>query len=561
MSRGRERSTSFYGDDEALERDLDGDVGFEGFEQSDGPGIDASALDGIDAGAADASSPGSDGSAGRRRSRTFYSDDDPASGVVVPPLAGAGNLPMPRDSMDEQVAVSQRATSRAPPLPLLEHASATPSRRTAAPRRGPDLFTQSSSSAAPAAPPAPPRLRPARPSPPTQPHDPSERPSEPPNAPPNLRTRLRTPDHPPRRQAQSPDLLAPTSDRPFDPTWDDRGGADDDGDIDNDDAGDDFDDFDFADDAENGEPLPSPAPPKTSCTSPTTETAVVVAVQDTAMYGRHGPLKKNEIKALEEGLNLEGGNKPGGKQRHTRNDSNMSENEAAIQQIAAAQANPSVQVSRGGSRGGGSSIPKKCKVLMLGDSAVGKTSLINRFVEDRFAQNLVGTVGVDFKMKRMWLGPNGDQFTLQIWDTAGQERFHRITKTYYRGADAIYLTFDCTSRETLDNLEYWVRNIKTNASNSVEVLLAANKVDLREGATEEEQQNIDDIVERGRQMAEVYGILYYPTSAKTGEGVEDSFKNLAETVYAKHMGSAEQKPAQPADAKGEKKKARDCVIS
>eukprot|EP00968_Pinguiococcus_pyrenoidosus_P005884 scaffold385_cov305-Pinguiococcus_pyrenoidosus.AAC.31 len=177
----------------------------------------------------------------------------------------------------------------------------------------------------------------------------------------------------------------------------------------------------------------------------------------------------------------------------------------------------------------------KFKILMLGDSAVGKTSLINRFVEDKFAHTLVGTVGVDFKMKRMWLGPMKEMCSVQIWDTAGQERFHRITKTYYRNANAIYLTFDCSSQESLDNLEYWVQNIKDNAANDILVLLVANKIDLRETEGPEKVAEIASIVARGEAIARQYGAKFFRTSAKTGAGVDASFTELAELVYTRLM--------------------------
>uniref|UniRef100_A0A7S1TU54 Uncharacterized protein n=2 Tax=Phaeomonas parva TaxID=124430 RepID=A0A7S1TU54_9STRA len=269
------------------------------------------------------------------------------------------------------------------------------------------------------------------------------------------------------------------------------------------------------------------------------------------MLNRHGPLKPNEVKALQQGLTEAA--KAGG---HNRDDSNLSDlslSNIAQSPVAATQKKEPRHL-------------KKFKILMLGDSAVGKTSLINRFVEDKFAHNLVGTVGVDFKMKRMWLGPTKEMCTVQIWDTAGQERFHRITKTYYRGANAIYLTFDCSSQDSLDNLEYWVQNIKDNASDDVLVLLAANKIDLRETESPDKATEISGIVRRGQDIASQYGIEYFETSAKTGDGVEASFTRLADIAFEKLSreagaeGGAASSAAGTPGSDGKKKGKKDCVI-
>ncbi|CAM9788324.1 unnamed protein product [Phaeothamnion confervicola] len=121
---------------------------------------------------------------------------------------------------------------------------------------------------------------------------------------------------------------------------------------------------------------------------------------------------------------------------------------------------------------------RKIKILMLGDTGVGKSSLINRFTEDTFNPSLVGTVGVDFKMKPVQI--DGEDVLLQVWDTAGQERFHKITRAYYRGSHGIVIVYDLSNPATLENIEYWMRNIQDNAGQTVKTCLVGNKMDLRD---------------------------------------------------------------------------------
>jgi small GTP-binding protein len=121
---------------------------------------------------------------------------------------------------------------------------------------------------------------------------------------------------------------------------------------------------------------------------------------------------------------------------------------------------------------------KRFKLLMLGDSGVGKSSLMIRWTEDSFSTDLVGTVGVNFKTKREVVG--GEFVHAQVWDTAGQEQFHKITTSYYKGAHGIMLVYDVSDPKSWDNIQYWVKNIRAHASESVQVVLVGNKVDLRE---------------------------------------------------------------------------------
>ena len=147
------------------------------------------------------------------------------------------------------------------------------------------------------------------------------------------------------------------------------------------------------------------------------------------------------------------------------------------------------------------------KILLLGDSGVGKTCLLTRFAEKKYSPSLVTTAGIDFKVQ--YFEVHGVKVKCQIWDTAGQERFHVITKAYYKGAHGIALVYDVTDRKSLDNIDYWLGNIADNAQEEVEQVLIANKVDL--------PRQIDS--EEGESVAAARNIRYLETSAKSGQNV------------------------------------------
>ena len=125
------------------------------------------------------------------------------------------------------------------------------------------------------------------------------------------------------------------------------------------------------------------------------------------------------------------------------------------------------------------------KMLILGDSGVGKSCFLLRFVEENFSLSHIPTIGIDYKTKIISL--SGARIKLQIWDTAGQERFKTITKTYYAGAMGIIIAYDCTRPETFDNVKSWVEIIKLHASEHIALALIGNKSDLAVSKIPEEQ--------------------------------------------------------------------------
>ncbi|KAK4469683.1 hypothetical protein MN116_007211 [Schistosoma mekongi] len=163
------------------------------------------------------------------------------------------------------------------------------------------------------------------------------------------------------------------------------------------------------------------------------------------------------------------------------------------------------------------------KLLLIGDSGVGKTCLLIRYVEDSFTSTFISTIGIDFKIKTIEL--EGKKIKLQIWDTAGQERFQTITSSYYRGAMGIMLIYDITSRRTFDNIQTWMKNISDFASEDVEKLVVGNKcdVDSRRAVSYEE----------GCKKAGSHGIKFLETSAMTGKNVNEAFEELTLAILRK----------------------------
>ncbi|XP_012530635.1 ras-related protein Rab-8A isoform X1 [Monomorium pharaonis] len=163
------------------------------------------------------------------------------------------------------------------------------------------------------------------------------------------------------------------------------------------------------------------------------------------------------------------------------------------------------------------------KLLLIGDSGVGKTCVLFRFSEDAFNTTFISTIGIDFKIRTIEL--DGKKIKLQIWDTAGQERFRTITTAYYRGAMGIMLVYDVTNEKSFENIKNWIRNIEENASADVEKMLLGNKCEL----TDKRQVT----KERGEQLAVEYGIKFMETSAKSSINVEEAFYTLARDIKAK----------------------------
>jgi Ras-related protein Rab-1A len=167
------------------------------------------------------------------------------------------------------------------------------------------------------------------------------------------------------------------------------------------------------------------------------------------------------------------------------------------------------------------------KLLLIGDSGVGKSCLLLRFADDTYTESYISTIGVDFKIRTIEL--ESKTIKLQIWDTAGQERFRTITSSYYRGAHGIIIVYDVTEQDTFNNVKQWLQEIERYASESVQKLLVGNKCDLTA------KKAVDFAV--AKEYADSIGVPFLETSAKNATNVEQAFMTMAAEIK-KHMGSA-----------------------
>ncbi|XP_009404831.2 ras-related protein RIC1-like [Musa acuminata AAA Group] len=166
------------------------------------------------------------------------------------------------------------------------------------------------------------------------------------------------------------------------------------------------------------------------------------------------------------------------------------------------------------------------KLLLIGDSSVGKSCLLIRFADDSYVDSYISTIGVDFKIRTVEL--DGKTIKLQIWDTAGQERFRTITSSYYRGAHGIIIVYDITEMESFNNIKQWLSEIDRYASDSVCKLLVGNKCDLVEDRVVE--------TEKAKAFADSLGIPFIETSAKDSINVEKAFLTMCAEIK-KRMGN------------------------
>ena len=161
------------------------------------------------------------------------------------------------------------------------------------------------------------------------------------------------------------------------------------------------------------------------------------------------------------------------------------------------------------------------KLVIIGNSGVGKSCLLLRFADDTFTENFYSTIGVDFRFKCLEIGER--KCKLQIWDTAGQERFKTVTSAYYRGADGIIIVFDQTDRESFDNIENWIEDISKYSTDEPVKIIFANKDDVK---IEKKKVDNIDITELEKKT----GLEVIKTSAKTGEKVNYAFEKLTQKL-------------------------------
>jgi small GTP-binding protein len=178
---------------------------------------------------------------------------------------------------------------------------------------------------------------------------------------------------------------------------------------------------------------------------------------------------------------------------------------------------------------------KTCQLLIIGDSSVGKTSLITRYTNGTFKEEYLATVGLDYHTKIEDI--NNQTIQIKLWDTAGQERFKSLTQNLFRNAEGVLLVFDVSKNETFYNLKDWIASIKKNIESQnmfIPLVILGNKIDLggREVSTEDAEN-----------FANENKYKYFETSAKTGEGVDNAIRELVSMVISQNNQNDYQKQA------------------
>lgn len=162
------------------------------------------------------------------------------------------------------------------------------------------------------------------------------------------------------------------------------------------------------------------------------------------------------------------------------------------------------------------------KVVLIGDSAVGKSNLLSRYARNEFHFNSKATIGVEFQTQSMEL--DGKEIKAQIWDTAGQERFRAVTSAYYRGAVGALIVYDISRKQTFENVGRWLEELRMHSDTSVVVMLVGNKCDLK---------NIREVSEEdGTALAESENMFFIETSALDSTNVTTAFQTVVKEIYS-----------------------------
>ena len=165
------------------------------------------------------------------------------------------------------------------------------------------------------------------------------------------------------------------------------------------------------------------------------------------------------------------------------------------------------------------------KVVLIGDSGVGKTNIMSKYLKNQFREDSKATVGVEFGSKQFSV--EGHQIKAQIWDTAGQERYKAITSAYYKGAKGAFIVYDITRKNTFETVNKWVSDITAAADKKITLILIGNKNDL------EDQRQVTKEV--GEEKAKELGLAFMETSACSGENLDKAFQMMINEIYKKYQ--------------------------
>ena len=169
------------------------------------------------------------------------------------------------------------------------------------------------------------------------------------------------------------------------------------------------------------------------------------------------------------------------------------------------------------------------KLILIGDSSVGKSNILLKYLRNEFDENSKATVGVEFGTKNILI--NGKKIKIQIWDTAGEERYRSITSAYYKGAKGAFIVYDITRKTTFDNIDKWISDLKLNGDKNICIIILGNKSDLNEKRQVQEKD--------GMQKAEMFKTAFLETSALNGDNITKAFDELIEQIYQNNKSSFE----------------------
>ena len=167
------------------------------------------------------------------------------------------------------------------------------------------------------------------------------------------------------------------------------------------------------------------------------------------------------------------------------------------------------------------------KVIIIGDTAVGKSNILSRYVKDEFSSNSKSTVGVELGIK--FLKIKNTKTKIQIWDTAGQERYRAITSSYFKGSNGCFIVYDITNEASFNNIENWYEQIQKETSKDIPILLVGNKCDL------EDERKVP--IEKGKEKAQSLNCAFFETSALKKINIDKIFEELVNNIYEKTGGN------------------------
>ena len=164
------------------------------------------------------------------------------------------------------------------------------------------------------------------------------------------------------------------------------------------------------------------------------------------------------------------------------------------------------------------------KVILIGDSAVGKTNIMSKYLKNLFIEDSKATVGVEFGSKLFTI--NGHNIKAQIWDTAGQEKYKAITGAYYKGSKGAFVVYDITKKDTFDSVDKWIHDLKSTGDPKMTIMIIGNKLDL--------EHKREVLKEQGEEKARSFGCAFLETSAFSGDNIEKGFEMMISEIFKKY---------------------------